>query len=144
MFCQQNSKQATCRRDMQFPHVFKEVFQRIQGIWTFLYLIKNEKCLIRNDFLPSHQLQIGDNAIRGLVHEKLPYLLVFIKVADDSVFEIPLAEFLENPCLAHLTCPAQYQRLAVFAFLPGNQFLFNVPFHKKPCHFWPFSLFPIN
>ena len=103
-FCQGNAQQRTGAGDMILRSVLAEILHGVDNLRAVLHLVKNDKCLFRDNLLPTGQHQILQDAVNILGgFKELFIFFVFVKVKIGSIFIITSAEFFENPCLAHLT-----------------------------------------
>ena len=79
--CQKCSQQASCRNHMVIVCLLFEVFQGIQSRGAFLNFVKNDECLLRQNFLTGNQRQQFDDSLWILVgFENGFQFLFFVKV----------------------------------------------------------------
>ena len=116
---QQRPQEAAGRNDVVLVGLLLEVFQRVEGGGTFLYLIKNHQSLTGQNFLSGNQGEQFYDPLGVLVDLKNRFQFVFfIEVEVNGVLVAALSELFHQPGLANLTCAFEYHRLAVFAVLP--------------------------
>ena len=115
--------------------ILAEVFHGIDDLGAVLHLVKNDQGLFRNDFLPTGQHQILQDAVNILGgFKKLLVLLVFVEVKIGCIFIVAPTKLFQYPGFPHLAHPLQYQGLAVWRILPVQQLLQYSPFHGCPPH----------
>lgn len=102
--------------------VLAEILHGIDDLGAVLHLVKDDQGLFRNDFLPTGQHQILQDAVNILGgFKELLVFLVFVKVKIGGIFIVAPAEFFQYPGFPHLAHPLQYQGFAVGRILPVQQ-----------------------
>ena len=107
-FSECDTKQRTCCNDMEFWHIFTEIFQRLYCPWAVLYLIKNNQCLSRNNFLPINYISkfihdpfhieiIIKNAFQSGISIKIE-VCHFLKFCSSELFDKICLSTLANAC----------------------------------------------
>ena len=105
--------------DKVFRGILVKVFEAVQCFLTGLDLIKNNQRILC-DPLPARHCQILQNAPHIFCRlEELRILRVPVKVEAHISIGKALAEFLQNPGLADLTCAAQHKRFSALGVFPS-------------------------
>ena len=127
---QKRAEQAPGRDDVVFVCFFFEILQRVQSLRAFLDLVEDQERLSRQNFLAADHGQQLDDALRIFVRLKDGLQLrLLIEVEIDGAFIAAPAEFLHQPCLADLSCPAQDKGLPFFVVFPIDHGLNCIAFH---------------
>lgn len=86
--------------------VLAEILHGIDDLGAVLHLVKDDQGLFRNDFLPTGQHQILQDAVNILGgFKELLVFLVFVKVKIGGIFIVAPAEFFQYPGFPHLGAP---------------------------------------
>ena len=129
-FRQKCAEQTPCCNDMILICLFFKIFKCVQSLRAFLYLIKDDQSLSRQNLLPTNQGEQFQDALRVLIRLEDGFQFVlFVEVEINETLIIVLSELLHQPCLTNLACAFQDKRFPFLVIFPVDQILNRIAFH---------------
>ena len=127
---EKGAKQTSGCNNMVLVGFLFEVFEGVERLRAFLYLIKNDESFPRQNFFPGdHGKQFNDPLGVFVCLENGFQLIFLVKVIINIAFIAALAELFHEPGLSYLTGAADNERFSLRVVFPFYKLRKCISFH---------------